>query len=133
MVDKNMYNLNAALMSAAREGNAESVKALISFGADVHTTGDTPIQFASYYGYTDIVKALIEAGADAEVNDSAPLSQAVENGHTETADVIREAIHNITKLQREFSMAAGINMTTRQIKTVLQIARSPTGIEVPSL
>jgi ankyrin repeat protein len=61
-----------ALCSVSRDGgNAETLKLLISYGADVNAadaSGWTPILLAAWRPYKDAVNVLLEAGADLMVN-----------------------------------------------------------------
>jgi ankyrin repeat protein len=62
-----------ALMSAASEGRAKSVKALIALGEDVNAKykdGTTALMAAAENGRVDCVKALIAAGADLSAKDN---------------------------------------------------------------
>jgi ankyrin repeat protein len=59
--------LNADLMEAAKKGDVEQVRRLISEGANVntvnHRTCSTPLQWASYNGNLEVVKLLLQNGA----------------------------------------------------------------------
>ena len=57
------------LIEAARAGNCEAIRDLVSAGVDVNVsdktiTGCTPIQFAAMGGHLEAVKVLVEPGAD---------------------------------------------------------------------
>ncbi len=62
-----------ALLRAAREGNADTVRALLSTpGADVDATderGSTALLEAARYGHDDVVRALLAAGANIKARD----------------------------------------------------------------
>jgi ankyrin repeat protein len=72
---------------AAKGGNLELVKCLISMGADVNarggTFGGTPINLAAGYGQIHIVEALLAAGAALDVSEPErnPLFSAIQGGH----------------------------------------------------
>lgn len=57
-----------ALMTAARTGRMGPLRALLSKGADIHSTderrGQTALMWATVEGHNDVVKVLIELGAD---------------------------------------------------------------------
>ena len=65
-------DLNETLLNAAKEGQTETVQALIAKGADVNAkekNGWTALIRAAKKGHIDIVKALLEAGADVNAKD----------------------------------------------------------------
>ena len=67
-----MEQLNMALISAAREGDAAVVKDLLAQGASVHASderGVTALIAAAYQNQLEAAKLLIEAGADVNVQD----------------------------------------------------------------
>lgn len=67
-----MEQLNMALISAAREGDAAMVKDLLAQGASVHASderGVTALIAAAYQNQLGVAKLLIEAGADVNVQD----------------------------------------------------------------
>jgi uncharacterized protein len=70
----------APMHLAARQGQIESVKALIDAGADVNQRGAsdpvTPLLIATMNGHFDLAKYLLDKGADpnlAQINGAAPL------------------------------------------------------------
>lgn len=76
---------------AAMEGHAESVKYLLSVGAEVdakNVVGWTPLLWASATGATECVEILVEAGAD--VNLSAP-GTPKDDGTQTVTNPLREA------------------------------------------
>lgn len=87
-----------ALLRAAREGNADTVKALLSAqDADVNATderGSTALIEAARYGHDDVVRALLAAGANIKARDNngkTALMVAVAGGHDEVVRVLKEA------------------------------------------
>ncbi len=65
--------LDLAMISAAREGDATSVKSLLAQGASVHaaaSNGVTALIAAAYGDHVQIAELLIAAGADVNVQDN---------------------------------------------------------------
>ena len=65
-------DVNAQLIEAAQNGQAEEVQALLEGGADVDAkdeAGMTALMWAALGGNTDTVKVLLDAGADVSVKD----------------------------------------------------------------
>ena len=75
---------------AVREGQTETVKALIAAGANIDTKdrdGNTLLHVAAHYGRTTTVKVLIAAGIDVNAKSkygSTPLHRVAWHGQTET-------------------------------------------------
>lgn len=87
-----------ALLQAARAGNADTVKALLSSPNvnvnGVDERGNTPLIEAARFGHDDVVTALLIAKADVNVkNDQgkSALTLAAENGHEETVRLLTQA------------------------------------------
>jgi ankyrin repeat protein len=87
-----------ALLRAAREGNADTVRSLLASpninvnGIDEH--GNTPLIEAARFGHDDVVAALLMANADVKTkNDEAKtaLMLAAEGGHDETVRLLTQA------------------------------------------
>jgi len=88
------------LHEAARAGDIEKVKALISNGADVNakdtsqlaTMGMTPLHYAALYGHKDIVELLIVKGADLNAKDQegdTPALSAIVGAPSNSKEVVR--------------------------------------------
>jgi hypothetical protein len=83
---------NIGLCAAAKNGNAETVQALIDVGADVNCRcdnkrGHMPLMYAVWSGSAQTVKYLLEAGADPNLQDSVgwtPLHAAAQRDNIET-------------------------------------------------
>jgi hypothetical protein len=89
---------NGCLLRAAREGNADTVKALLSApGADVNATderGSTALIEAARYGHDDVARALITAGANVKARDNdgkKALMLAVAGSHDDVVRVLKQA------------------------------------------
>jgi ankyrin repeat protein len=87
-----------ALLRAAREGNADTVKALLSTqDADVNATderGSTALIEAARYGHDDVARALLVAGANIKARDKdgqTALMLAVAGGHDDVVRVLKQA------------------------------------------
>lgn len=87
-----------ALIQAAREGKADTVKALLSGqGADVNATddnGNTALLEAARYGHDDVVRALLAAGANIKARDKdgkTALMLAVQGGHDDVVRALKQA------------------------------------------
>ena len=75
---------------ACRAADFNEVLKLVSLGGHninaQDNTGDTPLHWASKYGYSDIVQALMLAGADETINNmflETPVQLAKSRGHSE--------------------------------------------------
>src|SRR5215208_1392768 len=86
------------LFRAAREGNTDMVKSLLSSpGADVNATderGSTPLLEAARYGHEDVCRMLIAAGANLKSKDrdgNTALMLAVQGNHDEVVRVLKQA------------------------------------------
>ena len=111
------------LIIAACNGNLNSVKILLSYGADIEARGTlkigdevpegcTPLWGAASFGRLDVVKLLIEQNADVDgrtSNGSTPLRAAAFNGHL---DVLRCLVES----------GADVNARIKEGDTPLMIA-----------
>ena len=85
------------VMSAAFEGEADTVQALVDAGANVslsNENGWTALLSASACGHVEAVKALLRAGADANAADKSgdtPLKVAAKEGHVEVIALLQAA------------------------------------------
>ena len=86
------------LMTAARSGRVEVVRALLARGANVHATeaqrGQTALMWAAAEGHDGVVKELIRAGADFRTpldSGFSPLLFAVREGHIGVVRALLEA------------------------------------------
>ena len=87
-----------ALLRAARAGNADTVRTLLTSpnvdvnGIDEH--GNTPLIEAARFGHDDVVTALLIAKADTRVKNhqgKTALMLAAEGGHDETVRALTQA------------------------------------------
>ena len=84
------------LITSARQGDPDGLRAALAEGADVNATdnnGDTALGQAAYYGHLDCVRLLLDVpGIDVNKKNSAgstPLRAAKINGHAECAGLIQ--------------------------------------------
>ena len=95
--DDEALALAHALFDAAREGNAELLRAYLGAGAPANLTnasGDSLLMLAAYHGHDEAVQLLVHHGADVNsANDrgQAPLAGAVFKGYTGVARVLIDA------------------------------------------
>ena len=86
-----------SVADAAEQRDGESLRALLSAGADVNAAqvdGTTALQWAAYNGDADIVAALIEAGADvnaANAYGASALTEACTRGAAAIVKLLLEA------------------------------------------
>jgi len=86
-----------ALIKAATQGDADSLKLQLKDGADVNAKrpheGSTALMEASKEGYAHVVDFLLKHGADVNagnINGWTALMAATTNGHTETVKLLLE-------------------------------------------
>src|SRR5713101_5537253 len=86
------------LLTAAKKGDAKTVKALLDKGAAVNAKnayGATALYFAADKGHLEVVKVLLQHKADVNVKDTfykvAPLDWAVMRGHVPVVKALVEA------------------------------------------
>jgi len=106
---------NKKLFNAAKEGNKEAIKLLISVGVNLNAknkNGETALMKASVNGNEDIVKLLIKIGADINAKNkygSTALMYASANNYKEMVDLLKrygakdvnESLNNILKPKSE--------------------------------
>ncbi len=90
-------NVNENLLTGARNGKIETVKAALKARADINVKdneGNTALILASSFGHIEIVKFLIQAGADVNVRvpvGFTALMLASLKGHTEIVKLLKQA------------------------------------------
>ncbi len=98
-----VQSMNAdPIHDAAKGGDIEKIKLLISNGANLETQTDyykyTPLHLAAQWDRTSVVKVLINAGANIEAQDlgkNTPLILASKKGHTEIVKLLLHAGANL--------------------------------------
>lgn len=84
------------LMLASYNGNEETTKLLVGYGADVdrkNDRGQTPLGGVAFKGHLSIAKILIEAGADIHADNGggmAPIHYAAMFGRWEVVELLEE-------------------------------------------
>jgi ankyrin repeat protein len=85
------------LLQAAKDGDTETVKALIERGTDVDADSvfnSTALMAAAFKGHTEIVQELLQAGADVNAsakNCDTALILAIEKGRAEVIEMLKKA------------------------------------------
>ncbi|NOR63205.1 MAG: hypothetical protein GQ535_12025 [Rhodobacteraceae bacterium] len=93
-LDVQNWRSHTALTIAARWGNTENVRILLTSGADLHlqdTFGNSALHLAARWGRPELVQLLIEAGLDAAVTNTegqSPFFFAKDNPRLKGADVL---------------------------------------------
>lgn len=85
------------LICAAKNGRADTAKALLDRGARVNAVDylqRTALLYAAAYGYKEVAAVLLSRGANPDLparNGETALSLALQRGHADLADLIRRA------------------------------------------
>jgi len=83
---------NTALIAAAENGDAESVRLLLDAGADMNATnndGDTALILAAVQGHAEIVRLLLDRGANVEATDSDGYTAFIVAAASSHAEIVR--------------------------------------------
>lgn len=119
--------VSAALSSAAARGPAESVRLLLSHGADANApsmvfgSGYTPLMWASYSENqsSETVKLLLDKGAAVQAkarNGATPLSLAKKHGLTQVAQLLEGQASSAASPSRESDLNEKIAATPERIR-----------------
>ncbi len=109
------FDLDAALLDAARDGDLGKVEDLIKEGADINaqnSNGWTPLMFAVGSAHSDLVELLLDMGADPDVptgQGMTPLMKAAMGNDTTIAGLLLGA-------------NAALDIKNRSGKTALDLA-----------
>lgn len=89
------YFKSTALMEVGVRNNVDLAAWLLDHGADLHaqdTIGDTPLNWAAYYGHDDLVQLYLDRGADWSVSgrQGNAIDIAIHRGHQELVRLLIE-------------------------------------------
>lgn len=90
---RNQYG-DTPLMLASLKGQTETVRLLVTAGAEINQAGWTALAYAAYEGHEEVVKYLIDKGADVDArapNQATALMMAAKNGHIGTVRLLLDA------------------------------------------
>ena len=96
-LDPQLIELANARLDAARQGDAETVRAFLDRGAPANLrdgAGNSPLMLAAYHGHAALVSELAARGADVDLltaRGQSPLAGAAFKGFTEVATALLEA------------------------------------------
>jgi len=79
------------LILAVKSNNLKFVDLLLSNGADPQIQQNFPLIWAASHGYLDIAKSLVSAGANVNALDGKPLIMAIKNEHFEMVKFLIES------------------------------------------
>lgn len=102
--DENNPEVNMSLITAAQQGETDTVTRLLEQGADVHATnerGVTALIAAAYQNHVQVAEILIDAGADVNVQDITQQSAyliSTSDGFLELLQLTLEAGADVTSL-----------------------------------
>ncbi|MCF6807224.1 ankyrin repeat domain-containing protein [Thiotrichales bacterium 19S9-12] len=120
------YNNSTALITplyvAASNGNAEIVKLLLQYGAEVNCVdrlGRTALHVSIYKGYVDVIEALIEKGVD--------LEKALPNGDTPLHIAVTMKHNDVTRLLVNKLKEGSLYKEDAEKVTPYQVAMDPEG------
>lgn len=109
---KNIEVLPNHLSNAVKNPHFQITKLLLDKGADINSTdfySYTPLNLASYYGFTDVVQFLLSRGADPNIvnnNGESPLLSAAQKGYTEIAQILIENGANVNESEKDKNWTA---------------------------
>ncbi|XP_066276758.1 ankyrin repeat and SOCS box protein 5-like [Branchiostoma lanceolatum] len=113
------WNNRTALGAACREKKVDTVKFLLSCGADVNHTPDKVLIIAAEEGQPDIVKLLLSHGADVNITDRwrySALLSAASKGHVACQEILIENEANVD--QTGIDMASALHCVTGEELTM---------------
>jgi ankyrin repeat protein len=84
-----LWDIDSDFKEAAENGRLDTVKYLISMGANVHANDDYALRWAVGNGHLDTVKYLVSIGADAHACRFSAIRWATADGHYDTLDYLK--------------------------------------------
>lgn len=125
------YFKSTALMEAGVRNDPELVSWLLDHGADLHqrdTLGDTPLNWASYYGHRELVEIYLDRGAKWTVasKQGTAVDIAMHRGHRELVQYFIDSGAGV-EISRETKMlfSAIGNNDLEKVEAVLKDGESP--------
>ncbi len=104
---KNIEDLNRKLMKAVREGQTETVEALLAAGAKVKKVNDGALLEAATSGHIEIVKTLLDAGAKANKRAlNSKLLEAAQKNNLKIAASLLQAHANVDTVDDYYKQTA---------------------------
>lgn len=123
---------NTLLILAAREGNIDTVKALLPYKPRLshrNLAGDSALMLATLRGNLDLVNLLIEAGAEFDHDGWTPLIYAAFEGHIELVERFLALGANVNALAPNGSNAIMFAARNGHMPVVLRLLQTPIDLE----
>ena len=113
-------NNNYAVCWAARNGHQEIVKYLAKHGADITADDNYAIRYASENDHLETVKYLAEHGADVTAKNNYAICCAAQNGHLETVKYLVEHGADVTAINNYSIRHAASNGHLETVKYLVK-------------
>jgi len=123
---------NTLLMLAAREGNGETVAAILKFRPKVaqrNVAGDSALMLAALKGHEDIVDQLLEAAAPIDHDGWTPLMYAAFEGHLGIVERLLARGANVNALAPNKSNALMVAARNGHLDVVRRLLRTDVNLE----
>lgn len=123
---------NTLLILAAREGNTETVKALLPFKPKLshrNLAGDSALMLATLRGSLDLVDLLVAAGAEFDHDGWTPLIYAAFEGHLELVERFLALGANVNALAPNGSNAIMFAARNGHMPVVQRLLQTPIDLE----
>ena len=123
---------NTLLMLAAREGDAETVEAILKFRPKVaqrNAAGDSALMLATLKGHGDIVDRLLEAGAPVNHDGWTPLMYAAFEGHLDIVERLLARGADVNALAPNKSNALMVAARNGHLDVVRRLLKTDVNLE----